>query len=182
MVILGLDNDLLICGAARPMLSSIDPNTREIGRTAAETLAEMMENGVPAKQIVRQIQPSGVVARASTETVPVEPKWLADAAIYILRNAKKGANASDVFAATGKSHTTVTHAFRRTFGTSVVEALANARLDEACRLLRDTDMDIGRIAALSGYTSASYFMQAFKVDKKMAPGAWRKAFRHPPRD
>ena len=182
VAVLGLDNDLLICGAARPMLSSIDPNTREIGRTAAETLAEMMENGVPAKQIVRQIQPSGVVARASTETVPVEPKWLADAAIYILRNAKKGANASDVFAATGKSHTTVTHAFRRTFGTSVVEALANARLDEACRLLRDTDMDIGRIAALSGYTSASYFMQAFKVDKKMAPGAWRKAFRHPPRD
>ena len=63
-----------------------------------------------------------------------------------------------------------------------VEALANASLDEACRLLRDTDMDIGRIAALSGYTSASYFVQAFKVDKKMAPGAWRKAFRHPPRD
>ena len=94
----------------------------------------------------------------------------------------KGANASDVFAATGKSHTTVTYAFRRTFGTSVVEALANARLDEACRLLRDTDMDIGRIAALSGYTSASYFVQAFKVDKKMAPGAWRKAFRHPPND
>ena len=87
VAVLGLDNDLLICGAARPMLSSIDPNTREIGRTAAETLAEMMENGVPAKQIVRQIQPSGVVARASTETVPVEPKWLADAAIYILRNA-----------------------------------------------------------------------------------------------
>jgi len=85
-----------------PMLSSIDPNTREIGRTAAETLAEMMENGVPAKQIVRQIQPSGVVARASTETVPVEPKWLADAAM------------------------------------------------------------------------------AFKVDKKMSPGAWRKAFRPPP--
>ena len=104
VAVLGLDNDLLICGAARPMLSSIDPNTREIGRAAAETLAGMMENGIPAKQTVRQIQPSGVVARASTETVPVEPKWLADAAM------------------------------------------------------------------------------AFKVDKKMSPGAWRRAFRHPPRD
>lgn len=180
VAVLGLDNDLLICGAARPMLSSIDPNTRKIGRAAAETLAEMMENGVPARQIVRQIPPSGVVARASTETVPVEPKWLADAAIYILRNAKKGINATDVFTVAGKSHTTVSHAFRKAFGTSVVEALADARLEEACRLLRDTDIDIGRIAALSGYASVSYFMQAFKADKKMSPGAWRKAFRPPP--
>ena len=101
VAVLGLDNDLLICGAARPMLSSIDPNTREIGRAAAETLAEMMETGVPAKQIVRQIPPLGIVTRASTETVPVEPKWLADAAIYILRNAKRGVNASDVFTAVG---------------------------------------------------------------------------------
>ena len=38
-------------------------------------------------------------------------------------------------------------------------------------------MDIGRIAALSGYASVSYFMQAFKADKKMSPGAWRRAFR-----
>ena len=173
VAVLGLDNDLLICGSARPMLSSIDPNTREIGRTAAETLAGMMENGVPAKQIVRQIPPSGVVARASSETVPVEPKWLADAAIYVLRNAKRGVNASDVFAAAGKSHTTVSRAFRKAFGTSVVEALANARLDEACRLLRGTDMDIGRIAKLSGYASVSYFMQSFKANKKISPGIWR---------
>ena len=174
VAVLGLDNDLLICGAARPMLSSIDPNTREIGRAAAAPLAEMMETGVPAKQIVRQIPPLGIVARASTETVPVEPKWLADAAIYILRNAKRGVNASDVFTAVGKSHTTVSHAFRKAFGTSVVAALADARLDEACRLLRDTDLDIGRIAKLSGYASVSYFMQAFKADKGMSPGAWRK--------
>ena len=180
VAVLGLDNDLLICGAARPMLSSIDPNTRKIGRTAAETLAEMMENGVPSRQIVRQIPPSGVVARASTETVPVEPKWLADAAIYILRNAKRGVHASDVFAAAGKSHTTVSHAFRKAFGTSVVEALADARLDEACRLLRDTNMDMTQVASLSGYASMSYFMQAFKANKGMSPGAWRRDFRHPP--
>ena len=41
----------------------------------------------------------------------------------------------------------------------------------------DTDMDMGRIAALSGYTSASYFMQAFKSGKKTSPGAWRRSLR-----
>jgi len=42
VAVLGLDNDILICGGTRPMLSSIDPNTREIGRTAAETLETLM--------------------------------------------------------------------------------------------------------------------------------------------
>lgn len=174
IAILGLDNDILICGTSRPMLSSIDPNTREIGRTAAETLAELMETGVPKKQIVRQVKPYGVVARASTETFPVDPPWMSDALVYIMKNARKGINASDVFKAIGKSHTTVAKTFRQVLGTSVVEEVAKARLDEACRLLRDTELDIGRVAAQSGYASASYFMQSFKASKGVSPSAWRK--------
>ena len=174
IAILGLDNDILICGASRPMLSSIDPNTREIGRTAAETLAELMETGLPKKPIVRQVKPRGVVSRASTESFPIDPPWMSDALVFIMRNACKGANASDVFAAIGKSHTTVTKTFRQVLGTSVVEEVAKARLDEACRLLRDTELDIGHVAAQSGYASASYFMQAFKASKGMSPSAWRK--------
>jgi len=73
VAVLGLDNDMLICGSSRPMLSSIDPNTREIGRTAAETLAEMMECGVSKMPVVRQVPPFRVVSRASTETFPVAP-------------------------------------------------------------------------------------------------------------
>lgn len=173
VAVLGLDNDMLICGASRPMLSSIDPDTREIGRTAAETLAGMMERGIPQKPIVRQIKPSGVVTRASTETFPVDPPWISDALVFIRRNARNGINASDVFAVLGKSHTVVTKSFRKVLGTTVVEEISKARLDDACRLLRDTDMDMARIAELSGYASASYFMQAFKSGKGISPGAWR---------
>ena len=175
VAVLGLDNDMLICGSSRPMLSSIDPNTREIGRTAAETLAEMMERGVPRMPVVRQVPPCKVVSRASTETFPVDPPWLSDALVFIMRNAHKGINASDVFAALGKSHTAVTKAFRKVLGASVVATVAKARIDEACRLLRDTDLDIGRIASLSGHASVSYFMQAFKASKGMSPCVWRNS-------
>ena len=175
VAVLGLDNDMLICGTSRPMLSSIDPNTREIGRAAATTLAEMMERGIPKKPVVRQIAPCGVVSRASTESFPVDPPWLSDALVFIMKNAHKGINASDVFAALGRSHTAVTRAFRKALGTSVVAMVAKARVDEACRLLRDTDLDIGRIASMSGYASVSYFMQAFKASKGTSPCAWRKS-------
>lgn len=173
VAVLGLDNDMLICGASRPMLSSIDPNTREIGRVAAETLAEMMERGIPQKPVVRQIAPSGVVTRASTETFPLDPPWLSDALVFITRNASKGINATDVFAAIGKSHTVVTRAFRDVLGCSVVAAIAKARLDKSCRLLLDTNLDVKRIAELSGFASASYFTQAFKAAKNMSPCDYR---------
>ena len=175
VAVLGLDNDMLICGVSRPMLSSIDPNTREIGRVAAETLAEMMERGVPKMPVVRQVAPCGVVSRASTESFPVDPPWLSDALVFIMKNAHKGINASDVFAALGKSHTAVTRTFRKVLGTSVVATVAKARIDEACRLLRDTDLDIGRIASMSGHASVSYFMQAFKASKGMSPCTWRNS-------
>ena len=162
------------------MLSSIDPDTREIGRVAAETLAEMMERGIPRKPIIRQIRPKAVVARASTETISIDPPWLSDALVFIMRNARKGANASDVFAAIGKSHTVVTRAFRRALGISVVSAIAKARLDESCRLLRNTDMDMARIAELSGYASTSYFMQSFKSSMGVSPGIWRNQKQMPP--
>ena len=124
---------------------------------------------------MRQIAPSGVVARASTETFPIHPPWLSNALVFIRRNARKGINASDVFAALGKSHTSVSRAFRSALGRSVVEEIAKTKLDEACRLLRSTDLDMGRIASLSGYGSTSYFMQAFKASKGMSPCAWRNA-------
>lgn len=174
VAVLGLDNDIIICGSSKPMLSSIDPNTREIGRIAAETLAEMIERGIPNKPIIKQIPPNGVVTRASSETAPVEPPWLADALVYIQRNVKRNISASDVFAAVGRSHTSVTKAFRNTLGISVQGEIARTRLEEAQRLLQTTSASVTEVAKLSGYASASYFMQAFTAKFGVAPGTWRR--------
>lgn len=174
VAVLGLDNDLLICGSSRPMLSSINPDSHRIGRVAAETLAELMENGVPAKPIVRQVSPAGVITRASSETAPVEPPWLSDALVYIQRNAKRGISASDVFTALNRSHTIVARAFRQILGTTVQKEIAKTRLDEARHLLSTTDMSVTKIAALSGFASVTYFMQAFASAFGVAPGVWRQ--------
>ena len=173
VAILGLDNDIIICGTSKPMISSIDPDAQKIGYTAAETLTEMMENGIPERMIIRQIPPSGVVTRASSETAPVEPAWLADALVYIQRNAKHGISASDVFAELNLSHTLVTRAFRKTLGVTVQGEIARTRLEEARRLLSMTDLSITQIAKHSGFNSTTYFMQSFSKAYGIAPGLWR---------
>ena len=175
VAILGLDNDMILCCSTNPSLSSINPNTREIGRVAAETLAEMMEGGVGDKPVVRNVMPGGVIARASTNTAPVEPPWLADALVFIQRNAKRGISASDVFAELKRSHTSVTNAFRSKLGVTVQGEIARTRLSEAKRLLSTTNLGIAAVAKMSGYASAAYFMQAFSSATGTAPGAWRAA-------
>jgi len=174
VAVLGLDNDMILCGSSQPMLSSIDSDTRRIGRVAAETLAAMMDGTAPKGQIVRQVDPAGIVARKSTETIPDAPPWLSDALVFIRRNAKNGISAADVFRTLGLSHTVVTRAFRSTLGTTVQRAIADARLDEARRLLLGTDASIKQVAALSGFASVSYMLQAFTAKYGVSPGAWRR--------
>lgn len=179
LAVLGLDNDMLICGSARPMLSSLDPNARRIGLIAAQTLDSMMANGVPEKPIVKVVDPAGLVERTSTETVPVDPPWLCDALLYIWRNAKRGISAQDVFDAIGRSHTAVSRAFKQTFGETVQHTIAKTRLDEAERLLATSPYDVTRIAEMSGFASVSYLHQAFAAAYGMPPGEWRRL--HAPR-
>lgn len=174
VAVLGLDNDLLICGATHPMLSSIDPNTREIGRTAAETLDQLLlATEPPSRQIIRQIEPRGVVPRRSTETYPLDPPWLSDALVYISREATNGISACDVFAHLKKSHTLVTRAFARTLGLSVQKQIAKVRLEKACRLLTSTTLGLADIAQKSGFSSTTYFLQSFSAAFDISPTTYR---------
>ena len=175
IAILGLDNDILICGGAHPMLSSIDPNTREIGRVAAETLEKLMTRSV-RRPIIRQVEPAGVVSRASTAIFPLDPPWLSDALIFIGRHAADGISASDVLRHLNRSHTLVSRAFTKTLGTTVQKEIARVRIETACTLLKNTSLPLEEIASRAGFSSYTYFMQAFSAALKMPPGVWRTTY------
>lgn len=172
IAILGLDNDILICGGAHPMISSIDPNTREIGRVAAETLETLMTKSV-RRPLIRQVEPVGVMSRASTAIFPLDPPWLSDALIFIGRHATEGVSAADVLRHLGRSHTLVSRAFAKTLGTTVQREIARVRLETACTLLKTTSLPLEEIAARSGFATYTYFMQAFASALGQPPGAWR---------
>ena len=174
VAVLGLDNDLLLCGCTHPTLSSIDPNPREIGHVAARTLAEMIENGIPEKQIVRQVEPKDVVVRASTETYPLDPPWLSDALVYISHNAVRGISANDVFKFVGYSQPTVNTAFRRALNTTAQKIIAQSRLSAARHLLLSTDLSVTEVAHRTGYSSIVYFVQSFTDFYKIPPAHFRR--------
>ena len=178
VAILGLDNDVLVCGFSKPMISSIDPNTVEIGRVAMRTLMELIDNPrLARKPIVRQVNPAGVVERASTEVYPINPPWLSDALIFIRKHVQDRLTASDVYAYLKRSHTAVDAAFQKVLNQTVQHAISESRLEAARHLLLTTELPIARIAALCGFASQEYFSRSFSIVVGMPPQAWRTKFR-----
>ena len=174
VAILGLDNDILVCGLANPMISSIDPDTEAIGRCAARTLLELIDNpSLAQKSIVRQVDPVGVVERASTEVYPLEPPWLSDALVFISRHISDNLTASDVYKYVGLSHTQIDKIFRAKLGTSVQNEIADMRLEKAQRLLLSTRRPLTEIAPLCGFSSPQYLIRSFTRKFNCPPATWR---------
>ena len=174
VAILGLDNDILVCGLANPMISSIDPDTEAIGRCAARTLLELIDNpSLAQKSIVRQVDPVGVVERASTEVYPLEPPWLSDALVFISRHISDNLTASDVYKYVGLSHTQIDKIFRAKLGTSVQNEIADMRLEKAQRLLLSTRRPLTEIAPLCGFSTPQYLIKSFTRKFNCPPATWR---------
>jgi len=176
VAILGLDNDVLVCGLADPMISSIDPDTEAIGRCAASTLLDLLRNPQLAKRsLIRQVLPREVVCRASTEIYPVEPAWLSDALVFIGRHIGENLTASDIYRHVGLSHTQVDKVFRSKLGTSVQGEIAGMRLEKVQRLLLSTRLPLTEIAPLCGFSTPQYLIKSFSKKFSCSPAAWRSA-------
>lgn len=67
--------------------------------------------------------------------------------------------------------------FKEDMGITFTEHLQNRRIEEACRMLRETDLSIAQISEAVGYTSIKFFNQIFKTITKISPRDFRKQHR-----
>lgn len=66
--------------------------------------------------------------------------------------------------------------FHDVTGMRVHTYLQNLRIEEACHLLRTTDMKISDIAAACGFNDLSFFYSVFRKKTNQTPGKYRKSF------
>ena len=174
VAILGVDNDLIVCSFSSPMLSSVDTDVFSIGRTAAESLARMLESpGAEPSHIV--VPPKGVVVRPSSEVYPLNPPWLSEALVFISRNIGKNLNSADVARHLGMSHTPIDKAFRSVLRTSVQKEIVRARLEMSARLLITTKLPVGEVARRAGFTRTEYFCSCFRNKFGVKPSEYRRS-------
>ena len=173
VAVLGTDNDELLCDSAEPPLSSILPDHERAGYVAAERLDALMRGRNPKPHSVF-LKARKVVERETTSSVTSSAHLVGKAIAYINSNATKGITVVDVIKHLGCSRRLADLRFREIAETTILKAITARRMAELKRLLRETNLPINKIAALSGFTCIKRLERLFKMEEGISMHEWRQ--------
>lgn len=172
VAVIGVDNDDLLCNLATPPLSSVIPNTHRTGYQAAALLGRMMA-GEKLDEQSHRIPPLGIATRQSTEILAIDDPEVATAVRFIRQRACEGINVADVLKDVPLTRRDLESRFRRILGCTPHKEIVRVRIDRVKQLLSETDLPMGRVAQLAGYTHVEYMSAAFKKRVGLSPRQYR---------
>ncbi|OQW96317.1 MAG: hypothetical protein BWK77_05335 [Verrucomicrobia bacterium A1] len=176
VAVMGIGDDELMCEVSWPTLSSVRLPTPQLGFEAARMLAAVMAKGRVRAQHLK-LQPIGVVARGSTDTVAVEDAVVRSAVRFIRAEAGGLIGSEQVAAALAVSRRTLDRRFERALGRTVREELVRVRMQSARTLLADRSRRIADVARACGYATPASFSRAFRRHSARWPSEYRDDLR-----
>ncbi len=175
VAILGVDDNERFCTNLNPPLSSILLDFRQAGWMVAELLHRAIHNPT-LSPFVMTYNPLGIAPRKSTALKISRDNPIAQKARKLISElATSGANVDAIARHFTCSRRLLEMRFREATGVSLLDAIRNVRLEQACRLLRDSNQAIGTIALQCGYASESALKTNFKKRLGMTMSRWRKS-------
>ena len=172
LAVMGVDDDELLCELTSPRLTSIRPDTRTLGYTAAHWLHLLMEGRtLPYQSLL--VPPLHVTERASTDTIASDDEIFVKSLRYIRDHAHEGISAKDVIQHVGRSRSTIENRFRSNLGRSIKDEITRSRIARSLILLRETNMTLQQVAEACGFATASHFCRMFKQAEGTTPGSFR---------
>lgn len=103
-----------------------------------------------------------------------DQEMLASARNLLLENIDEHISTLELARRIGMNDFKLKRGFKQLFGTTIFEFVTAARMEEAKRLLRETDLPIKSIAAGAGYKNMSNFIAAFKRRNGVPPGDFKR--------
>ncbi|MCC5841812.1 MAG: substrate-binding domain-containing protein [Opitutales bacterium] len=172
--ILGVDDDDLQCNMARVALSSVCADWTRIGERAVEHLVRTSRTG-RGRSRQEVVAPLGVTVRQSTDQLAVEDALAARALRRIHSWGQTKLSPENLAAELGVSRRTLERHLVHAVGRSVHAAIFEARLQRAYRMVVETSLPVGEIAARTGFSKHSHLNAAFKKRFSATPMSLRRA-------
>jgi LacI family transcriptional regulator len=173
VAVVGVDNDQLICELSDPPLSSVEPDTRQIGYQAAALLDRMMQGERPPAAPLF-VPPTSVVTRRSTDVLAIDDREVAQAVRFIREHACEGINVEDLLQEVPVTRVTLKRRFERLLGHSPKAEMVRVQLARVKQLLVETDFSLAQVAVLAGFKHAEYLSAVFKQKTGQTPGQYRE--------
>jgi LacI family transcriptional regulator len=176
VMVLGVDNDPLVCELCEPSLSSVALDAHRAGFEAARLLDRLMRGGAGAGERIL-VRPTHVSRRQSTSSGFDQDGVVAEARRYIFeRLADPRMQVGDVATRCGVSRRLLETRFVQSVGRTLLQELTELRMERARTLLRDTPGAVAEVAAACGFSGPNYFTKAFRRRHGLAPLKYRASF------
>jgi LacI family transcriptional regulator len=174
VAILGVDNDDLLCGLARPPLSSIALPDQEVGVQAAMHLDRLLrgERKILGRPLL--LAPVRVVARRSSDLSAIPDAPVARACRFIHEQAHRRLSVANVANEVGVGRRTLERRFRAVLGRGLAEEVRRCRVERAKELLADRQLSLATVAQRAGFGSAKQFAAAFRTLTGLTPRLFRQ--------
>lgn len=179
VAVMGVNNDDIFCDLAEVPLSSVDTDAERVGYRAAEVLDGMMRGG-PAPPALTLVPPRGVVVRQSSDAFALDDPALRRALEYIQQHACDPMVVKEMLDHVGLCRRTLELRFHAALGRTPHGQIRRIQIEQAKRLLDETDLAISEVGRRSGFAFANRFSTIFHEAVGMPPGRYRES-RRPPR-
>ncbi len=166
-------NDRPVHNCCRTMqISGIDRDEDGKYKAAVRLLDKMMRGRADRSTIIT-IAPKGVITRRSTDVKAVDDETLRRATEIIASDISEHFGPSKIAADIGIPLRSLNKMSRSELGHSVLDEIARLRIEEAKRMMLDSDEKLASIAAATGFCNASYFSKVFREIVGESPRVWR---------
>jgi len=172
VAIVSVDNDDLLCLAARPQLSSVIVPSHRIGFEAARQLDRWIRTG-KAPRPEQLLHPLGVATRGSTSVLATGDA-LVKVAIGQMRRDLRG-DVKQLCSTLSVTRRSLERRFVQAMGRSPFEVITRLRIDKSCELLRMTDKAVSKVAIESGFRDSKHLASVFSRVLGQSPTAYRAA-------
>ena len=178
VAVLGVNNDDLETQLCEVPLTSVDPNTEQVGYEAASLAVRVARGEIEPPIEPLLIPPAGVVARRSTDALAVADPLVRDLLRRVrVRACDAGLTGDELFESIPLSRRALETRFKRTMGRTVWAEVRRLRLDRARTLLASTDAPIGNVAIDAGFANHQRLIETFARDLECSPSDYRRRFR-----
>ena len=120
------------------------------------------------------VHPTHTVQRQSTDVLAIEDPAVVRALRFIRQNNNRNLQVTDLAVAAGLSRRALQDRFKRHLSHTPMEEIHHWRMDHIARLLTETNMTVGEIAAASGFEVDTHVARFFSRHTGMTPLAYRR--------
>ncbi|MDX1962051.1 MAG: substrate-binding domain-containing protein [Pirellulales bacterium] len=173
LAILAGDYDEVMCGTAKPPLSSVDLPGEQVGYQAANLLKELIEGAaVPPEPLL--VDPISVTVRHSTDSVAIDDPLLSQAIRFIREHAIKGITVKDILRHVPLCRRALEQGLMKYLRRSPAEEIRRIRLQHAQNLLLYSRLSMPEVAKACGFANSDHLLRNFRRALGISPTLYRR--------